>query len=125
MVRVVRSRPVIYSCVLAVICALVWIAVPNIVVDKPDAHVRLLRDAVLTYQVDNGAFPDSLVQAEPYLETATRTDCVIKPDGESRYKVEMPVSGGRTYYMDATYALGSSHEWEVFDVHITDVKRTR
>ncbi len=93
-------------------------------VNVSHAHTRALPKAIATYRAENGQFARSLVDVEPYLEQQTNSECTIRPRGEDEYAVEMPMTDGKTYYMDVKYTVDAEGEWEDFDVRITDVKRT-
>ena len=125
MVSVLTRRGTIYCALLVLVLGIVWVLKPHVVVTKSNGRKGLIRDALVSYEAENGRLADSFVEVEPYLEILTRTDCLITQEGKDNYKVEMPLSDGKTYYMGVTYAVDSDGKWERFDVRSTGSKRTR
>ena len=125
MVKRPTTRIGVYCGILALGVALLWVLIPSWEVEVSNPDSRLLRDAIMSYQIQTGEFARLLTEVEPFLELLTDTDCVITQENASRYEVIMPIAGGKTYFMQVTYAVGRDGQWEDYNVDITRTVRTR
>ena len=108
---------------LGLICACAWVLIPSVVSCGPSAYASLIRNALAACRQEQGVFPQSFLEVEPFLELSTRTDCRITQNTQDTYRVEMPLSTSRVYDIEVTYRVDCDGLLEKYNVRVVSCKR--
>jgi len=116
---VIRSPELRFRIVVAaaVLVALVWILLPNMVIDYLDPCTQSFLAAVSSVRDVSGRYPASLNEVEHYLEMEAQTSCSIKTVAGGQYYVAWQQPRHDVCRLMVAYRVDAAGNLEEYNVH--------